>query len=109
MPLLAGLPEAPCARCGKRARIAWGELCPLCQGEREGKAITLSRWIALGVAILAGFYALLRIPVESKWYAAIAVAAIYLICRRIVTRLAMEFLPRDWEDGRPASGNGDKV
>jgi hypothetical protein len=99
MPSLAGLPEAPCARCGKRARIAWGELCPICQGEREGRAIRISRWVALAVAFLVGFYAVLRIPPEHKWYAAIVVAGVYLITRRIATRLAVEFLPRDWEKG----------
>ena len=99
MPSLGGWPEAPCARCGKRARIAWGELCPVCQGEREERAVKLSRWIALGVALLVGFYAVLRIPRDQKWYAAIAVAGVYLISRRIATRLGMEFLPRDWEQG----------
>ena len=99
MPSLAGLPEAPCARCGKRARIAWGELCPICQGEREEKAVSFSRWIALAVALVVGLYAVLRIPSEHKWYSAVAVAGVYLISRRIVTRLALEFLPRDWEAG----------
>jgi hypothetical protein len=79
--------------------VAWGELCPLCLGEREGKAIALSRWVALGLSILIGVYAVLRIPPERRWYAAVAVAGIYLITRRIVTRLALEFLPRDWEPG----------
>jgi hypothetical protein len=92
----AGLPDAPCARCGKRARIAWGELCPICRGEREDKAVRLSRWVALAVAVVIGTYAALQIPPERRWYAVVAVAGIYLIVRRIVTRLAVEFLPRDW-------------
>ena len=99
----AGLPDAPCVRCGKRAQIGWGELCPICRGEREEKAIKLSRWIAVVVAILIGLYAVLTIPPERRWYAALAVAGIYLIARRIVTRLAMEFLPRDWENSRVTS------
>jgi hypothetical protein len=72
-------------------------LCPICLGERETRAIKVSRWVALGVAFLVGFYAVLRIPPQHKWYAAVAVAGSYLIARRIATRLAMEFLPRDWE------------
>jgi hypothetical protein len=103
MPWHAGLPDAPCVRCGKRAQIAWGELCPLCRGEREEKAVKLSRWIALVLAILIGIYAVLTIPPERRWYAAIAVAGIYLISRRIVTRLAMELLPRDWEKSEVSS------
>ncbi len=102
MPLSAGLPEAPCARCGKRASIAWGELCPLCQAERELSAIKVSRWAALAVALLVGLYAVLRIPPEHKWYAAVAVAGVYLITRRIATRMALEFLPRPWQ------GTGEK-
>jgi hypothetical protein len=102
MPSLAGLPEAPCARCGRRGRIEWGELCPICQGERLTKAVKLSRWIAVGAAVLVGVYAVLRIvKPEQRWYAAVATIATYLIARRIATRMAMEFLPRDWEPGKP--------
>ena len=106
MPSLAGLPEAPCARCGRRARIGWGELCPICQGEREVRAVKVSRWVALAAAFLVGFYAVLRIPDQHKWYAAIAVAGVYLITRRIATRLALEFLPRDWGAGRGRENPG---
>jgi hypothetical protein len=101
MPSLAGLPDVPCARCGKRGRIEWGTLCPICQGERMEKALRLSRWVSIGAALLAGIYAVLRIGPENRWYSAIAVIAVYLITRRLVTLLAMEFLPRDWEPGKP--------
>jgi hypothetical protein len=102
MPSLSGLPDVPCARCGRRGPIAWGELCPICQGERLVQAVKLSRWVALGSALVVGLYAVLRIPPQYRWYSAIAVAGIYLITRRIVTRLAMEFLPRDWGTDSPA-------
>lgn len=105
----AGLPDAPCVRCGRRAQIAWGELCPICQGEREEKAVKLSRWVALVLAILIGIYAVLQITPDRRWYAAVAVAGIYLIARRIVTRLAMEFLPRDWESSPGRPGDDKKV
>ena len=102
MPSLAGLPDVPCARCGKRARIEWGELCPICLGQRMERASKLSSWIAIVAALLAGIYAYLRIArPEQRYYAAIAVIAVYLITRRLATRLAMEFLPRDWEPGKP--------
>ena len=97
MPSLSGLPDAPCARCGKRASIQWGELCPICQGERAVRAVKISRWVALAVAMIAGLYAVLRIPEQHKWYTAIAVVGVYIIARRIATRLALEFLPKDWE------------
>ena len=98
MPSLAGLPDVPCARCGKRGRIEWGELCPICQGERMERASKVSRWVAIGAAVLVGIYAMLQIArPEQRWYAAIATLAIYVITRRLATRLALEFLPRDWE------------
>lgn len=98
MPSLGGWPEAPCVRCGKRARIAWGELCPLCTNARMDRAIRWSRWVALGAALVTGLYGASRAATPpQRWYVAIAAVAVYVIARRIVTRLAMEFLPRDWE------------
>ncbi len=103
MPSLGGFPDVPCARCGKRAQVQWGELCPICQGEREVRAVKASRWAALAVAFVVGIYAVLGIPPEYKWYAAVAVAGTYLITRRIATRLAMEFLPRDMPVSPPGA------
>ena len=97
MPLLSGLPEPPCARCGRHARIEWGELCPICQNERMDRAIKLSRWVAIVAALGTGLYSILRIPPAQRYYGAFAVVAVYIIMRRIVTRLALEFLPREWE------------
>ena len=111
MPSLGGLPEAPCVRCGKHARIAWGELCPLCQNARIDQAIRVSRWVALGAAFLTGLWASLRVPANQRWYAAVAVAAVYVIVRRIATRMAMELLPRDWEkagSGKREAGSGER-
>jgi hypothetical protein len=108
MPSLAGLPEAPCARCGRHARIQWGELCPICYGEREEQAGKYARWISIAAAVLVGVYAVLRIPAERRYYAAISVLVVYVIVRRIAGRLAMEFLPRDWEPGKPAVRKDDE-
>jgi hypothetical protein len=71
--------------------------------------VKVSRWVALAAAFFIGFYAVLRIPPQHKWYAAIAVAGVYLITRRIATRLAMEFLPRDWEAKLREPKNDEKV
>lgn len=97
MPLLSGLPEVPCAKCGRRVPgLAWTALCPECRWEREGRARRLSSRIALAATTIMGLYLVLRLPADptARLYAGIAVVATYLIVRRIATRLAMEFLPR---------------
>ncbi len=97
MPLPSGLPEVPCAKCGRRVPgLAWTALCPECRWEREARARRLSSRIALAATAAMGLYLILRLPTDptSRIYGAIAVAATYLIVRRIASRLAMEFLPQ---------------
>ena len=94
---LSGLPEVPCAKCGKRVPgLAWTELCPECRWEREARARRVSSRIALGATALMGLYVVFRVPATTslRVYAAVAVLATYIIVRRITTRLAMEFLPK---------------
>ena len=94
---LSGLPEVPCAKCGKRVPgLAWTELCPECRWEREARARRLSSRVALVATALMGLYVFFRVPATTslRLYAAVAVLATYVIVRRITTRLAMEFLPK---------------
>ena len=97
MRLSGGLPEVPCAKCGRRVRgLPWGELCPDCRAERERRASRLAGRISLAVTALMAAYVALRFPgdASSRLYGAVLVLATYLIVRRIATRLAMELLPR---------------
>ena len=97
MPSLGGSAEIPCARCGRRvAGLGWGELCPLCRMEREGRASRLARRVALVATALVALYVMLRMPPQplSRVYGAIVVLVTYVAVRRIVGRFAMEFLPR---------------
>jgi hypothetical protein len=90
-----GLPEVPCAKCGRRVpRIAWGDLCPECRWEREGRARKISSRAALAATILMGVYVMLRVPADStaRLISVVAVLATYVIVRRIAGRLAMEFM-----------------
>jgi len=67
MPSLSGLPEVPCAKCGKRVPgLAWTELCPECRWEREARARRLSSWMALAATALMGLYVTLRLPAHSS-------------------------------------------
>ena len=91
----SGLPEVPCATCGRRlSGLPWGELCPECRAEREGRASRLAGRISLAATILMAAYVALRVPADptARLYAGIAVLATYIIVRRIAGRVAMEYL-----------------
>jgi hypothetical protein len=93
----SGLPEVPCARCERRFRgLSWGALCPECQAEREGRASRLGRRISLAAAVLMAAYLAFGVPADAmpRLYSAILVLAIYIIVRRIATKVAMEYLPK---------------
>jgi hypothetical protein len=97
VPLLSGLPEVPCARCERRIRgLAWGELCPDCLGERKRRASRLANRISLAATALMAAYVAFRVSAAptARMYGAIAVLAVYIIVRRIATRVAMEWLPK---------------
>jgi hypothetical protein len=97
VPSLSGLPEVPCARCQRRVPgLRWGDLCPDCLGEREGRARKLARRISLAATVLMAVYVAVRVPAApmARLYGGIAVLATYIIVRRIVTLVAMEYLPK---------------
>jgi hypothetical protein len=97
VPSLSGLPEVPCARCERRVRgLRWGDLCPDCLAEREGRARKLARRISLAATVLMAAYVAVRVPAApmARLYGAIAVLATYIIVRRIVIRVAMEYLAK---------------
>jgi hypothetical protein len=91
----SGLPEVPCAKCGRRlSGLPWGELCPECRAQREKRASRLAHRISLAATVLMAGYVALRVPADptARLYAAIAALATYIIVRRIATRVAMEYL-----------------
>ena len=97
MPSLSGLPEVPCARCERRIRgLGWGELCPDCMAERKGRARKLASRISLAATVLMAAYVAIRVSAApmARLYGGIAVLATYIIVRRIVTQVAMEYLPK---------------
>ena len=93
MRLPGGLPEVPCAKCERRvAGLSWGELCPECRAERQGRATRLAHRISLAATALMGLYVAFRMPPDpmARLYGAIAVLATYIIVRRIAARVALE-------------------
>ncbi len=95
---LAGWPpEVPCIECGKRVPgLAWGDRCPICRMEREGRASRIAGRISLLAAVLtAGWLLFFRLPPDTtgRLYAAVIVAVTYLLVRKIASRVAFELLP----------------
>jgi hypothetical protein len=91
----SGLPEVPCAKCGRRIDgLPWGELCPDCLADRKRRASRLAGRISLAATVLMAVYVALRVPADpmARLYSGIAVLATYIIVRRIATRVAMEYL-----------------
>jgi hypothetical protein len=98
MRLSGGSPDVPCLTCGKRVfGLKWGTDCPDCHAVRQARADRLAGRVALAGTALMGLYVWFRVPAEpvlGRIYGAIAVAATYILLRRIVSRIAMEYLPR---------------
>ncbi len=95
MPSPAGWAEVPCAKCGARTPgIDFGEYCPACAGERDGRARTLARNISLAGTVLVALYVMLFVPkgTLAQVYGWIAVVATLMIVRRVTFRVAREFL-----------------
>jgi hypothetical protein len=98
MQLSGGSPDVPCLTCGKRVfGLRWGTDCPDCHAKRAARASRLAgRW-GLGATLLMALYVWFRVPAEpalGRTYGAIAVLATYALVRIIVSRIAMEYLPR---------------
>jgi len=93
----SGWPEVPCARCGTRvAGLGWGELCRDCLTERTRRANRLASRISLPATLLVGLYVIIRMPPIplARIYGVIAVLVTYIVVRKVVQRVAMEFMPR---------------
>jgi hypothetical protein len=88
-----GLPEVPCASCGRRVLgLPWGDICPQCRSARSRRASRIANRISLAATLLMGLYVAFRMPPDpmARIYGAVAVLATYIIVRRIASRVAME-------------------
>lgn len=90
--------EVPCVQCERRERgLAWGELCTVCRRERERRARRVARYVSGAAGLLTAIWVAFRVPAQltQRIYAGIAVLAVYALVRKIVFRVAVEFLPRE--------------
>jgi hypothetical protein len=95
MPSPAGWAEVPCAKCGTKVPdIEFGEYCPKCAAERDGRARTLARNVSLSATVVTLLYVLFFVPKDgmARAYGAVAVVATLMIARRVTFRVAREFL-----------------
>jgi hypothetical protein len=91
--LLGEPAEVPCARCGERvAGLPWGEYCPACRAELGRRSRRIAGRIALAATLMMGLYVAFTLPPDpmARLYGAIAVAATYIVVRRIAARVALE-------------------
>ena len=95
MPSPAGWAEVPCAKCGARTPgIDFGEYCPSCAAERDGRAKRLAMMVSAGATLLVALYVVFFVPRYglAQAYGWIAVVATLMIVRRVGFRVAREFL-----------------
>lgn len=76
--------------------LGWGEICPACRSARAHRANRLASRISLPATLLVGLYVIFRMPAYplARIYGAIAVLVTYIVVRKVVQRVAIEFLPR---------------
>ena len=95
----AGEP-VPCVQCERReVGLAWGEFCSVCRKERERRAGRIARRIAIGGALLLAAWLVWRTPNAflPRLFGAASVLLLYVILRRIVGPMALEYLPKERE------------
>ena len=72
-------------------------MCPACRTERARRANRLASRISLPATLLVGLYVAVNLPPSLPWtrfYGLLAVVVTYIVVRKVVQRVAIEFLPR---------------
>lgn len=88
----------PCVQCERKERgLAWGEFCSPCREERRRKADRAARRYAGAAAILMAAWLLWRTPptMTQRIFGAASVLLVFVIVRRLVSRLIQEFSPKE--------------
>jgi len=93
----------PCVQCERReVGLAWGDYCSVCREERRLLAGARAQRAAILAAIAMAAYLFWKTPPKlgPRVFAATSVLLVYVIIRRIVSRLLMDYLPK--RSTRPA-------
>ena len=94
---LLGPADVPCVLCDRRERgLTWGDYCSACKKARQHKASRIARKASAVAALIMAVWLLIRVPPQltPRVYAAVTVIVVYVVVRKIVWQVAMEFLPR---------------
>ena len=93
----AGSP-VPCVQCDRREPgLAWGEFCSVCREARRRRADRLAQRWAIVAALGLAAWLLWNTPVTftQRLFAAASVLLVYVVVRRLVSRLLQEFMPKE--------------
>jgi predicted PurR-regulated permease PerM len=76
--------------------LAWGEYCSVCREERSRVANRIARRVAIAGAVLLAAWLIWRTPNQlvPRIFAAASVLLLYVVLRRLVSRLAMDLMPK---------------
>ena len=90
--------KVPCVQCDRREYgLSWGDYCSLCREERQLRADRKAKRIAAVAALAMAGYLFWTTPAQLKQrlFAAASVLLVYHIVRRVVSRVALEYLPKE--------------
>lgn len=90
--------KVPCVQCDRREYgLSWGDYCSVCREQRRRKAEAKAQRIAIVAALVMAGWLMWRTPPDLKQraFAAASVLLLYLIVRRVVSRLLQEFMPKE--------------
>jgi hypothetical protein len=90
--------KVPCVQCDRREYgLSWGDYCSVCREARRRRAEAKAQRIAIAAALLMAAYLMWRGPADmtQRIFAGASVLLVYLIIRRIVSRMIQEFMPKE--------------
>ena len=88
----------PCVQCDRREiGLSWGDFCSVCREERRRKANRIAQRYAIGAALILAGWLIWKTPptMTQRIFGAASVLLIYLIIRRLISRLIQEYLPKE--------------
>ncbi len=90
--------KVPCVQCDRREfGLAWGDYCSVCREMRRRRAEARAQRIAIGAAVVMAAWLVWRTPadLEQRIFAGASVLLVYVIVRRVVSRMLQEFMPKE--------------
>jgi hypothetical protein len=84
-------------QCDRReVGLAWGDYCSVCREERSRRANRLAQRVGIAGAGLLAAWLIWRTPNQllPRIFAAASVLLLYVVLRRLVSRVAMDLMPK---------------